>query len=89
MTEMNLHFSLFKMKFEIIVFSFPNSVWILCYRNDLYKEEYVIINKTTGEMRTGKDIIDYEEIQEIYYTLVATDGELETPINVSRNSCSL
>jgi len=40
-------------------------------------------------MRTGKDIIDYEEIQEIYYTLVATDGELETPINVSRNSCSL
>jgi hypothetical protein len=64
-------------------------VWILCYRNDLYAEEYITINRGTGELRTGKDPIDFEQIEVIYYTLVATDGELETPVTVSRISCSL
>jgi hypothetical protein len=35
-------------------------------------------------MQTGRDPVDFEEIEVLYYTLVATDGELETPLNVSR-----
>jgi len=77
------------MKFELLYFSFPNSLWILYYRNDLYEEEYVTIHNTSGEMRTGKDPVDFEEIEVLYYTVVATDGELETPLNVSRISFSL
>ena len=52
-------------------------------------EEYVTINNTTGEMRTGKNSVDFEQIEVLYYTAVATDGELETPVNVSQISCSL
>jgi hypothetical protein len=77
------------MKLELIYFSFSNSVWILCYRNDLYEEEYVTIDSIAGEMRTGKDPVDFEEIEVLYYTVVATDGELETLKNVSRFSRSL
>jgi hypothetical protein len=55
----------------------------LCYRNDLYEKEYVTINRISGEMRTGKDPVDFEQIEVLYYIVVATDGELETPKNVS------
>ena len=34
-------------------------------------------------MKTGEDMIDFEKIEKIYYTIVASDGELETSINVS------
>jgi len=39
-------------------------------------------------MRTGKDPVDFEQIEVLYYTVVATDGELETPMNVSKISYS-
>jgi len=77
------------MKFELVYFSFPNSVWILCYRNDLYQKEYISINSISGEMRTGKDPVDFEQIEVLFYTVVATDGELETPVKVSRIPCPL
>jgi hypothetical protein len=68
---------------------FSNSVRILCYRNELYEEEYVTINRISGEMRTGKDPVDFEQNEVLYYIVVATDGELETPMKVSRISCPL
>ncbi|XP_021930459.1 protocadherin Fat 4-like isoform X2 [Zootermopsis nevadensis] len=43
--------------------------------NDLYEKEYVKINAISGELRTGKDKIDFEEITEISYVVIATDGE--------------
>ncbi|PNF25389.1 hypothetical protein B7P43_G09776 [Cryptotermes secundus] len=44
-------------------------------QDDLYEEEYVTINPTSGELRTGKDKIDFEQIQEISYSVIASDGE--------------
>lgn len=44
-------------------------------QDDIYEEEYVTINPTSGELRTGKDKIDFEKIKEISYTVNATDGE--------------
>jgi hypothetical protein len=34
----------------------------------------VTINSITGELRTGKDKVDYEKITSITYTVVASDG---------------
>jgi hypothetical protein len=56
----------------------------LHYRNDLYEgTEYITLDSVSGELQTGKDPIDFETIEVIEYTVVATDGELETPMNVS------
>jgi hypothetical protein len=54
-----------------------------CYRDDIYEEEYVTINRTSGELRTGKDKIDFEKIQEISYTVNASDGENSALMKVS------
>jgi len=43
----------------------------------------VTINKTTGELRTGEDKIDYEEITAINCTVNATDGVYTTDKLVS------
>jgi hypothetical protein len=53
------------------------------YRDDIYEEEYVTINSTSGELRTGKDKIDFEKIKEISYTLKASDGENSALMTVS------
>jgi hypothetical protein len=34
-------------------------------------------------MRTGKDKVDFEKIETLQYTVVATDGEFETIKDVS------
>jgi hypothetical protein len=70
-------------KFELIHFTFPNPAQLKCYRNHHYKQEYVTISETNGELRTGKDPIDFEAIEEIEYTIVASDGVHDTPLNVS------
>jgi hypothetical protein len=70
-------------KFELIHFYYQIQFELKCYRNELYQEEYVTINEDSGELRTGKDLIDFEKIEEIHYTIVASDGELETLKNVS------
>jgi hypothetical protein len=54
-----------------------------CYRDDVYEEEYVTINNTSGELRTGKDKIDFEKIKEISYTVNASDGENSALTSVS------
>ena len=77
------------MKFEIDYFSFPNSVWILYYRNILDEKEYITIQNKSGELRTGNDPVDFEQMEVLHYTVVASDGELETPLNVSRISFPL
>lgn len=54
-----------------------------CYRDGLYEEEYVTINRTSGELRTGKDKIDFEKIQEISYSVSASDGMNSALMHVS------
>jgi hypothetical protein len=61
----------------------------LCCRNELYEEEYVEIDTVLGKMLTGNDAIDFEKIEKIYYTVVATDGKWKTNISVSTTSLSL
>lgn len=51
--------------------------------NYLYGEEYVTIHYTSGELRTGNDTVDFEKIEELHYTVVATDGELRTLENIT------
>jgi hypothetical protein len=43
----------------------------------------VTLNETTGELRTGPDGIDFEEITEIIYTVIASDGENSKEMDVS------
>jgi hypothetical protein len=45
-----------------------------CYSNDLYEKEYVTIHPDSGELRTGKDQVDFEEIEQIEYIVEANDG---------------
>lgn len=52
-------------------------------KNNFYEEEYVTIHNVSGELRTGKNPVDFEKIEEIYYTVVATDGELATELNIT------
>jgi hypothetical protein len=54
-----------------------------CYRDNIYEEEYVTINLSSGEIRTGKDKIDFENIQKISYTVNASDGENSALMRVS------
>jgi hypothetical protein len=43
----------------------------------------VTINNKSGELRTGKDKIDFEEITAINYIVTASDGELSDDMGVS------
>jgi len=63
--------------------------WILCSRTSIPEKKYITIHRDSGELRTGDDPVDYEEYDELTYTVVATDGTWETRMNVSRISFSL
>jgi len=51
--------------------------------NNFYEEEYVTIDNISGKLQTGKDPIDFEKIERIYYTVVANDSELATELNIT------